>query len=420
MFDDLSCDGAAMPQNAVLIYQRESKLIRLVRLPMEIALERIARSETDRNEQGKLPIDIKSSLASSFVVVKMFKSSNSDIAASFHREVSSLAKLRGSSVSASVERNDYRVPQQLHSHCCQKEATAADAAELVRYCILTEYVRAVPLQKLFLSGEFKTKLPRAFVASVIAQAAIVLSTQVHAAAGLVVRDVKLPNLLLDPRTGKLHLVDFGCAAPSGSQEKADLAPIGTVHVRAPEMYRPCSSSQSTPFNAAHPSCDVYALGCALVELLTGAPAFGSFDSSEASEPRNNMTAVADVVRSVNASGNKKNKFSEIDAAAAELLLVMLHADPKVRLGWSENGDAATGWHRHILAAPFFLMAAKQHIDEGTYKTEKEDDENPPMPISNLSAPTSHWSLADWSNLCLDVIRSYENLEEELDLQLLGM
>jgi len=83
--------------------------------------------------------------------------------------------------------------------------------------------------------------------------------------GLVHRDVKPSNVILTPE-GHVYLTDFGLA------KRAETAPgltavdqmLGTVDYVAPEQVE-----GSEP----DPPGDVYALGCVLFEMLTGAPPF---------------------------------------------------------------------------------------------------------------------------------------------------
>ena len=85
------------------------------------------------------------------------------------------------------------------------------------------------------------------------------------AAGLVHRDVKPSNILLDDERGAL-LTDFGLAKRRDySMLTAPGQMLGTLDYIAPEMLRG---------EEPGPSADLYALGCVVFECLAGEPPFG--------------------------------------------------------------------------------------------------------------------------------------------------
>jgi hypothetical protein len=85
------------------------------------------------------------------------------------------------------------------------------------------------------------------------------------ARGIVHRDIKPPNLMVSPE-GRVRLCDFGIAhlMVATTELTAAGSSLGTPSYMAPEQFR------AEPVD---PRTDLYALGCVLYELLTGAQPF---------------------------------------------------------------------------------------------------------------------------------------------------
>jgi serine/threonine protein kinase len=106
-------------------------------------------------------------------------------------------------------------------------------------------------------------LPLEDMTRIVAEIASALDA-LHAA-GLVHRDVKPSNILLDAERGAL-LTDFGLV--KSRDYSALTAPgqmLGTLDYIAPEMLRGSEPG---------PGADLYALGCVVYECLAGTPPFG--------------------------------------------------------------------------------------------------------------------------------------------------
>ncbi len=86
------------------------------------------------------------------------------------------------------------------------------------------------------------------------------------AAGLVHREIKPSNVMLDPAKGRTKITDFGLARPAG--ESSDVtqegSAVGTPAYMSPEQARG---------EAVDARSDVYSLGATLYEALTGEPPF---------------------------------------------------------------------------------------------------------------------------------------------------
>lgn len=94
---------------------------------------------------------------------------------------------------------------------------------------------------------------------------------VHAA-GIVHRDVKPSNIIIEDDTGRPVLVDFGLASPT--DEPSQVLSMGTPLYMAPEQ---TGRRPSVPVSAR---TDVYALGCTAFEMLAGRPPFQSSDAEQ--------------------------------------------------------------------------------------------------------------------------------------------
>jgi DNA-binding beta-propeller fold protein YncE len=123
-------------------------------------------------------------------------------------------------------------------------------------------------------------LPPAEAVELLAQVADALDAA-HAA-GIVHRDVKPHNILLDG-AGRAYLTDFGLAKALGESGVLSGASIaGTVEYMSPEQWQGRSVG---------PAADIYSLGCVLYEALTGIAPYARKDDD--SEPE--MPAGLDVV-----------------------------------------------------------------------------------------------------------------------------
>ena len=91
------------------------------------------------------------------------------------------------------------------------------------------------------------------------------------AAGIVHRDVKPSNVMIEQGTGRTVLLDLGLARWLVQPADARISFVGTPAYMAPEQILGDDAAQI----AGH--TDVYSLGCTAFELFTGAPPF-SFDT----------------------------------------------------------------------------------------------------------------------------------------------
>ena len=87
------------------------------------------------------------------------------------------------------------------------------------------------------------------------------------ACGYVHRDIKPPNIMWLPRNNRWTLIDFGCAARTGTQ-----APLGlSLPYAAPEVLRSYESAEAHIHVTE--AMDAWSVGILALEIFTGSPVF---------------------------------------------------------------------------------------------------------------------------------------------------
>lgn len=168
-------------------------------------------------------------------------------------------------------------------------------------------------------------LPEPLVLELIAQAAEALG---HAhAQGVVHRDIKPANLLFNPGRGRLKIADFGCAHLSDAERSRSGVLAGTPVYMAPEQLAGAQVDGR---------CDLYALGVALFELLTGQLPFEAASMGE---------LLADITR--RPAPSLAALRSDLPAELAALVARLLEKAPEAR---PADGQAVAHELRHIAQA----------------------------------------------------------------------
>lgn len=148
--------------------------------------------------------------------------------------------------------------------------------------VMLEYLPRGSIRHLYQEG-FKQGLPIPMVTKYVRE---ILNGLIYLhAAGLVHRDLKCDNVLLDD-DGQCKLVDFGCSKQlqdalvrDGEPRQGKPTFCGTLQWIAPEVL----------LGGAEPDwkkCDVWALGCTMIEMLTAEPPWQSV-LSDAHKDNNN-------------------------------------------------------------------------------------------------------------------------------------
>ena len=174
------------------------------------------------------------------------------------------------------------------------------------------------------------QLPITWAAAIATQVARGL--EVAHRAGVVHRDLKPSNIMLTT-SGLVKVLDFGVGLilddVDGGRITSSDATVGTVRYMAPE--------QSTQ-RSVTPAADLYALGCVLYEMLTGAPPFDGDTNYEIQ--RQHVDQVPIAVRELR---------SEVPADLDDVISRLLQKDPADRPAAAEVAE---------LLRPFALMPGK--------------------------------------------------------------
>ncbi len=147
--------------------------------------------------------------------------------------------------------------------------------------------------------------------------------------GLVHRDVKPANLILDKR-GTVKLLDLGLALATAGDEESltrehDEKVLGTADYLAPE--------QAADSHKADRRADIYALGCTLYYLLVGKPPYASGTLAERIQSHMRKPPP-----------NLLDQRSDVPPAIAEIYFRMLEKHPDARPQTAQEvADALAAW-----------------------------------------------------------------------------
>lgn len=173
--------------------------------------------------------------------------------------------------------------------------------------IAMEYAKGVPLDLFFVQYTYKTE----FILHVAKQLAAGMQA-VHEN-GIIHRDLKPQNIIIDPQTGQLKVIDFGIVKSFTLENTVDTqmgTVMGTANYLSPEiaMGRPATNQS-----------DIYGLGVILYEMIVGEVPFKG----------DNVLAILEKVKSASVRLPPIDNTS-IPYALRHLVMRMTHRNPADR------------------------------------------------------------------------------------------
>ncbi|WIA31049.1 hypothetical protein OEZ86_001080 [Tetradesmus obliquus] len=163
---------------------------------------------------------------------------------------------------------------------------------------------------------------------------VLLAMECLHARGIVYRDLKPENLLLDTQ-GYIKMADFGFAKKIGSERTFTIC--GTPDYQAPEVIMRRGTTRAA---------DYWALGVLVFEMLVGDPPFKSLTGDPWDTFRRTLSGRFYVPHF-------------ITDAAADLIFKLLQVNPEKRLGSGPGGIAEIKAHRWFSRINWDALAAKQ-------------------------------------------------------------
>ncbi len=218
-----------------------------------------------------------------------------------------------------------------------------------------ELVEGQPLSEVLRATlERKEWLPTAAVQQIVLEIGDALDAMHQL--GLIHRDVKPANLLLDRERDRAVLVDVGVAVKAGDQRDA----AGTPGFAAPESFLEQTDA---------PTTDVYGLAATTYCMLTGRPPFGSGLAPQVVQRQMHDPLIP--------ASNIRSTLSEaVDAVLAK----GLHPSPKKR--WASASTFATALGRALERLP------DHHANPGPVAAPATASDDPIKQVEALLAPTS--------------------------------
>jgi len=236
-----------------------------------------------------------------------------------------------------------------------------------RLVLVLEFIPGAPLLRHLRTascGFFSLERGRHYLAEVVE-----MFDEMHRR-GVVYRDLKLTNIILEPSRGRLRLVDFGFAkqlspsdGPAGSFRRT-YSTVGTAYAMAPEMLRYFEEPNEDGFCEVGYtfSTDWWNLGVLACELFSGRPPFGYRDGDISDGTTMQALAAGSpaTIEWCRLPGPLCKGDSSLGLTARSLVMALLQADPAVRLGSTTGAEEV---REHPFFQGFDLSEAPPGFDE---------------------------------------------------------
>jgi serine/threonine protein kinase, bacterial len=197
---------------------------------------------------------------------------------------------------------------------------------------------------------------------------------------IIYRDLKPANLMIDDKTGRVMLVDFGIARIVRPTEKGVTA-IGTMGYAPPELFA----------GKVEPRSDVYSLGATIFHMLTGADPQDNplliFDFSKNPRPSQINSAISPEMERI-LMKMVAHKPEDRQLSALELMRAL--EDHSARIEPKPKPDISRPSSRYSSPSPSSGGAA---FSAG--KPERDSKPNYSIPISSDSSAATPPANADW-------------------------
>ncbi|MFQ5475273.1 MAG: serine/threonine protein kinase [Candidatus Nanoarchaeia archaeon] len=206
------------------------------------------------------------------IALKVPKNSNQAELSAFRKEQGTLSILQHDNIASMVDsRTIAEGPHQGKQFIAMQMVNGPDLSELIEMHGLTEdRIKKVSQQDLTVSPYSMIRFPEkliAFIAFMAARGAAYSHKK-----GLINRDIKPENIMVERENGFVKLIDMGIAEYAHILQNAEILSAGTPFYMAPELFcgEPSPATQVT---------DVFSMGAAMFQAATGIKPFSTLNDA---------------------------------------------------------------------------------------------------------------------------------------------